>query len=268
MVHEKHVVCGRAGNRDLSLEYFYRDEYAERPKAVVAVIPGGGWLHGGMDSVHNPTDWDFYLGAGMMVVGVRHRPITEAPYPACRDDVRTALDWLRTNADCLGIRRESIFLDGGSAGAHLAALTAGLESQRGQRDPVRAVVLRAPPVDIRSWYREICDIEILNDCVHKLLGGAPEDKPEVCRDASPISHVTPGMPPFLIFHGEKDMAVPLDQSESLVAALTAVGVEATLVVVRNADHGLGPVDEKGSSPTQQGIAQMKVEFLRRFLADS
>ena len=265
MVHEKHVVCGRAGDRDLTLEYFCRDEYADRPKPVVGVIPGGGWLHGGMSSVHNPADWDFYLSAGMMVVGIRHRPITEAPFPACRDDVRTALDWVRANADSLRVRREALFLDGGSAGAHLATLTAALEAERRQPDPVKAVVLRAGPMDIKRWYREIYETEILNGCVLKLLGGTPEEKPEVCREASPITHITAGMPPFLIFHGEKDDAVPFGQSESLVAALKAVGVEASLITVRNGGHGLGPADEHAASPTLEEIAQMKVAFFLRLL---
>ena len=40
-------------------------------------------------------------------------------------------------------------------------------------------------------------------------------------DASPITHVTPAAPPFLLVHGTADWLVPYAQSEQLHAALTA-----------------------------------------------
>ena len=265
MIHETHVPCGVAGSRALTLEYFYREEFAEHPKPVVAVIPGGGWRHGGMKSVHNPHDWDPYLSEGMMVAGIRYRPVTEEPFPACLNDVFTALGWLRANADNLGIRRNALFVDGGSAGAHLATLAAALETAKKQQYPVKGVVLRAGPVDIARWYRDTYSNELLRDCTHKLLGGSPEEKPSLCREASPLSHIVQGMPPFLIFHGEQDEAVPLSQSEALEAALRKVGVSVRRIVVKNANHGLAPIDERGSSPNLQEIFQMKVVFFQKLM---
>lgn len=264
-IHETHVVCGRAGDKDLTLEYFCLRELRDRPKPAVCVIPGGGWLHGGMETVHDPAAWRPYLQAGLMVVGLRHRPITEAPFPACRDDIRTALDWLRANADDLRIRPDAIALDGGSAGGHLAALTAALEAKRRQTDPVRAVILRGPPTDIAHWYEQVRDDELLGGCVRKLLGGTPQQKPDLCRQASPLAHVGPGMPPFLIFHGERDTAVPLDQTEMLAERLGQAGVEVTRIVVQNGTHGLDAHDDTGSSPTPDEIFDMKTAFLRRHL---
>ena len=55
-------------------------------------------------------------------------------------------------------------------------------------------------------------------------------------DASPITHVTPGAPPFLLVHGTADWLVPYAQSEQLHAALTAAGVDARLVPVEGAQH--------------------------------
>jgi len=266
VIHETHAVCGKAGDQDLTLEYLYRRDLADQAKPVVAGIPGGGWLHGGMKSVCNPVDVAPCLEAGLMVVGLRHRPITEAPFPACRDDIRTALNWLIENADRLGIRRDGIALDGGSAGGHLATLTAAVEAEHKSPNPVRAVLLRGPPMDIAEWYAEVHDKnETLDRCVRLLLGGTPDEKPELCREATPLTHVAPGMPPFLIFHGEKDAAVPLRHSELLAEKLKGVGTEVTRVVVRNGTHGLGPNDEQGSSPTPEEIAEMKIEFLRQHL---
>ncbi len=73
------------------------------------------------------------------------------------------------------------------------------------------------------------------------------------------------MPPFLIFHGEKDVAVPLTQSEALANRLRQADIEVNRVIVRNGNHGLGAADDSGSSPTLDEIQQMKVAFLRRHL---
>ena len=265
VVHETHAVCGKAGDKDLTLEYMFRRDLVDRVKPVVAVIPGGGWLHGGMKSVAESAWVAPYLDAGLMFVGLRYRPITEAPFPACRDDIRAALDWLIANADELKIDLDSIAIDGGSAGGHLAALTAALEAKHNHPHPTRAVILRGSPMDIAIWYEQMKDDETPNDCVRKLLGGTPQEKPDLCREATPLTHVSPGMPPFLVLHGDKDVAVPLSQSEALEKRLKEVGGEVTRVIVRNGLHSLAPADDTGSSPTPEEILQMKVQFLRQHL---
>ena len=264
-IHEPHAVCGRAGDRDLTVEYMYRRDQAERITPVVGFIPGGGWLHGGLQSVARPADMAPFLNAGLMVVCLRHRPITAAPFPACRDDIRTALDWLIDNAERLGLDPDGIALDGGSAGGHLATLTAALEAKQHHRHPVRAVILRGSPIDIGPWFDQIYDTEVLNGCVRKLLGGTPREKPDLCRQATPLTHISPGMPPFLIFHGDQDVAVPLAQTEALEDRLKQVGGEVTRIIVRNGNHGLGPADDTGSSPTLDEILALKLAFLRQHL---
>jgi dipeptidyl aminopeptidase/acylaminoacyl peptidase len=63
------------------------------------------------------------------------------------------------------------------------------------------------------------------------------ERVELARLASPVTHVSPDDPPFLIVHGDRDRVVPLDQSVRLHQALTAAGVESTLYVVKGAGHG-------------------------------
>jgi dipeptidyl aminopeptidase/acylaminoacyl peptidase len=66
-----------------------------------------------------------------------------------------------------------------------------------------------------------------------LLAGADES---TRADASPITHVTPDAPPFLLVHGTEDWLVPYAQSEQLHAALTAAGAESRLEPVEGAEH--------------------------------
>jgi dipeptidyl aminopeptidase/acylaminoacyl peptidase len=56
------------------------------------------------------------------------------------------------------------------------------------------------------------------------------------RDASPVSYVRAGAPPFHIAHGTADRFVPAAQSEQFAEALSAVGVDVELTLVPEADH--------------------------------
>jgi hypothetical protein len=73
----------------------------------------------------------------------------------------------------------------------------------------------------------------------KLLGGAPLEIKDKAARANSITYVTKNDPPFLIVHGDKDKVVPLNQSESLHAALKQAGVSTHFHVIHGAGHG-GP----------------------------
>ena len=75
--------------------------------------------------------------------------------------------------------------------------------------------------------------------------------------ASPVSHVWPGAPPFLIMHGTADHAVPLAQSQSLADALAVAGAAVETVGSAASDHmWIG-------APDIEGIFAASVDFARR-----
>jgi dipeptidyl aminopeptidase/acylaminoacyl peptidase len=78
-------------------------------------------------------------------------------------------------------------------------------------------------------------------------------------DASPITHVTPDAPPFLLVHGTADFLVPFSQSEQLHAALTAAGVDARLVPVDGAQHIFDGHDDVDA------LVQLSVDYLAEHL---
>ena len=57
------------------------------------------------------------------------------------------------------------------------------------------------------------------------------------KKLSPIERATRTAAPTLIFHGDKDVSVPIEQSERMVAALRAVGASADLVTKPGEGHG-------------------------------
>jgi dipeptidyl aminopeptidase/acylaminoacyl peptidase len=78
-------------------------------------------------------------------------------------------------------------------------------------------------------------------------------------EASPISHVTPDDPPFLLIHGDRDELVPVEQSQLMYDRLIQENVPAQLVIVQNASHSF--TAPGGTTPTLVEINQMILQFL-------
>ena len=66
---------------------------------------------------------------------------------------------------------------------------------------------------------------------------------EIGRQISPVTHVSADDPPTLIIHGDKDLLVPIQQAELIVAKLKEAGVAAELVVKPGAAHGWADIDK-------------------------
>ncbi|HLV34961.1 MAG TPA: alpha/beta hydrolase [Spirillospora sp.] len=72
----------------------------------------------------------------------------------------------------------------------------------------------------------------------RVLGGTPDDIPDVYRQASPITHVGPHCPPTLLINGAHDIAMKPAMGRRLQQALCAAGVPAVYIELPDTDHGL------------------------------
>ena len=72
-----------------------------------------------------------------------------------------------------------------------------------------------------------------------LIGGAIQENPVKCELANPVNYVNAQAPPFLIFHGNKDLTVPFCQSEKLFEKLQKEKVESQLIIIAEGEHGPG-----------------------------
>ncbi len=55
---------------------------------------------------------------------------------------------------------------------------------------------------------------------------------------SAAAFIRPGLPPFLLVHGDNDKQVPYQQSVDFRAALLAAGVPCTLITIPGGSHGM------------------------------
>ena len=73
----------------------------------------------------------------------------------------------------------------------------------------------------------------------ELLLGAPAraGARSLAELASPVVHVDRGDPPLLIFHGDQDPQMPINQSHELQGAYEKMGLDVYFDVVHGAAHG-------------------------------
>ena len=214
---------------------------------VVLAIHGGGWRQFSKE-MYGPKVAPL-VRAGFAVAAVDYTLSSPGrpSWPENFEDLRDAVRWLRANAAALSLDPGRIAAMGESSGGHLASLlgtvsdgplasggpSSGTSSTAMSR--VEAVVDFYGPADLAALVVDSGG----GPAAVQMLGDPPFQIPVAYRDASPVSHVSPDDPPFLIFHGEADPVVALRQSQVLAATLTSAGVPNRLVVFPRAGHGFG-----------------------------
>ena len=94
----------------------------QKNRPAILIIHGGGWNAGSKNDIVYRALMVDYAMKGYVVANMNYRLTREAPFPACIEDVRCAIRWMKANADKLGIDPERIGTYGHSAGGHLSLM--------------------------------------------------------------------------------------------------------------------------------------------------
>ena len=209
---------------------------------LVVYVHGGGWLGG--DKRAGTMLLPLVQSGEYAVASVGYRLTPEAIWPAQIHDCKAAIRWLRANAAKYGIDPERIGVAGSSAGGHLVSLlgtTGGVADLEGSLGPHRDAGSRVACVVDQFGPSDFSEISEANDAakgmVAKLLGGRPDEVPEVARAASPLAHVTKDDAPIICIHGTADALVPYSQSTRLDTACGQAGVECLVLTIPGGGHG-------------------------------
>jgi len=231
------------------------------PWPALVYVHGGSWMGG--DKSEAVLFAERMKAQGYLVVSINYRLSPTGSFPVMIEDVKCAIRSLRANAAQFNLAPDRIAAVGTSAGGHLVSLLGTTDASVGwdvgeyldQSSRVQAVIAIAAVTDLTRDFPDL-DIEAMRNV------GFSEDN---FLQASPVTHVTPDDPPFLLIHGDQDEVVPLEQSKLMYERLVQTGVPAQLVVVQNAEHA--PIEPGGpATPTLDEIYQMITDFLAKYLA--
>jgi len=235
-------IAYREGKEKWHLDLAMPKAPSDQPRPAIVIVHGGGWRSGDKGGGLWRALPLEYAAKGYVCISVNYRLTDEAPFPACVEDVKCAVRWLRANAAKYHVDPRRIGAYGNSAGAHLVAMLglvgreAGLEGDgpfQEQSSLVQAVCCSATPTDFTDWGGRSFRGE------STFLAGPAESLGERKKKASPVSHVRPDAPPFLVIHGTADATVPFSQAEKFVEALKKAGAQdVTFKKYDGAGHGV------------------------------
>jgi acetyl esterase/lipase len=268
--------AARPGMRPLELDLWLPPDSRD-PVPAVLFLHGGGWRQGSRHlpgpafAGAGPTPFERMAQAGLAVASADYRLSGEARWPAQLHDAKAAVRWLRARAGELGLDGQRIAAWGESAGGHLAELLGltgddpALEGDLGVTGPpsrVSAVVAWYAPSDLRAMAPDTGTDPMDPDTREAgLLGAAPPAVPDAAAQASPVTHVSPAAPPFLLLHGSADRLVPCVQSKRLHRALQQAGASSELTLYHDADHMWAGPPGTAQRALEQTIGALKKRLL-------
>ena len=211
----------------------------DRVDGVLLYMHGGGWVFGRGDQ-QDESLWEIATQCNVATVSVDYRLAPEHPYPAGPDDCEAAAVWAVEQARA-EFGTDRIVIGGGSAGGHLAAVTAlRMRDKHGYTGFAGADLVYgvyelsggAPSQRIIGRDSMLIDEQSMNWFYDQFLQ-AGEDRRD--PDISPVHAELHDLPPALFTIGTLDPL--LDDSLFMYARWIAAGNEAELAVYPGGVHG-------------------------------
>lgn len=209
----------------LTMDIFYPQNYKGSPMPTVVFFFGGGWTGGNRQ--HFSHHCKYLASRGMIAIAPDYRIFGKHGTPPQKSvaDARSAMRYVKQHAQELGVDTAHLAAGGGSAGGHLALATATVsgfddpEDDQNISPMPQALVLYNPVVNTTS--EGFGAARVGNDTIN----------------LSPYHQASPDIPPVLIFHGEKDTTVPLENIRALKVRLDEYQVPNQIVTYAGQGHG-------------------------------
>jgi len=233
------------GGKHVLLDLHIPDGPGPFPAAIL--IHGGGFDEGSKSTNVRPL-FDVLDKAGYAWFSIDYRMAPHFHFNEAREDVSSAIRWVKHNAPEYKVNPNKIALIGESAGGLLVNY-AGTHTT--PETSVDAVVDFYGPVDYSEIAVERRDhperFNMTSIKRHAANGGGIHffgvDTLDAAglaklRELAPIAAVHNGMPPFLAIHGTKDDQVPYTQSVEMCKAMKSVRASCELIPMEGGGHGM------------------------------
>jgi len=216
-------------SKSWKLDLAMPENFGTTPRPAIVIVHGGGWRAGSKkDLVYRDLLLD-YAFQGYLTISVEYRFDQETAFPACIEDVKCAVRWLRAHAKEYNVDPDRIGAFGHSAGAHLVLMLAmssdnkSLEGDGGWNEyssKINAVVGGSTPTQIGprrpNW-----------------------NKPEWW----PIGYISKNTVPMLLIQGIQDPIVKVDLVDDFVAKMKEAGApDLSYIRIEGGDHDVAYSD--------------------------
>ncbi len=246
--------------------YMPADADKEQRFPGIVIIHGGGWMLGDKGKAREQNIGTTLARQGYVCISINYllAEPNKPSWPQSIYDCKSAVQFLRKNAQTYHIDPNHIGVIGGSAGGHLAAMVGlvgpevGLEPPapyKGISSRVQAVVALYGAFDLSAFESKKTD----KPRISVFLGASREDNPNLWALASPVNHISRDDPPFLVLHGTADKVIDYKQSVELDEKLRQNGVETQLVLIEGAPHTFD------LQPEQKDLRPLVIGFFDRNL---
>ncbi len=192
------------GKRDLHLDIFHPEKEGKYP--AIILVHGGGWRAGNKRLLVPMAQ--MIAKRGYVAVSVEYQLGLEAPYPAAVHNIKSAIRWMRANAETFDIDTEKIAISGTSAGGHLASLVGltndiekfeGVMGNKEFSSDVQAII------DIDGVLNFMAPVSLNKERGDdspdvQWIGGQFKDVPELWKEVSPIYWANKNSVPMLFIN--------------------------------------------------------------------
>ncbi|MFK7949726.1 MAG: alpha/beta hydrolase fold domain-containing protein [Saprospiraceae bacterium] len=192
--------------RKLHLDVFKPKRRKHKKRPAILMIHGGGWMTGSKENLIPMAQQ--LAKKGFVTVTVEYRLGGESSYPSAVYDLKSAVRWLRANAEIYNIDTNKIAAYGCSAGAHLATLLGTTNNNSHFDKPTQnaeysANVQAILNIDgIVSFIHQEAKPEWSGRSANAWLGDY-NDNFERWKSASPLEYVDKNTPPILFINSSK-----------------------------------------------------------------
>lgn len=233
-----------------SSPYHLMDAYipdGNGPFPAIVYIHGGGWVEGNRSDFNTTALLYAKRGIAGFSIDYTIAPPNSTAWPKNIQDVVSALQFIRENAQVFNIDKERIALMGSSAGAHLASLIGTISGDESFISKYDGSVIIRNQILLVINYDGVTDLEYIGEYwnpsfIYKIVTSAfgnvsYTQNSTLWREASPASYITPDGPIFVFIHGSNDIIVPIPVAESFNSKLENAGIETYFIRI-DGDHDI------------------------------
>lgn len=223
---QEQIVYKQIDSTKLFMEV-YLPETMEKGKKYPAMVFffGGGWNDGSIKQFEPHANYFSKRGMICFLVDyrVKNRHRT-TPFESLKD-AKSALRFIREEADQWYVDRSKIVAAGGSAGGHLAAATAILSDYNENTDTMSVSCIPNALV-------------LFNPVIDNGPGGYGYDRiGDDYKSFSPLHNIKNGAPPTILFLGTNDDLIPVETATYYQKIMEKVGSRCELRLYEGQGHG-------------------------------